>query len=118
MASGSALLGWQDVAAEQVKSWRQTFDASAEGIDLTAACPVCKARSLHRWFNVHRARASVSDGRAWQGSGSQWQWCSSCRSYEHASGLVPDWWSAPFEIPLESLRHDPEEIELMRLRAS
>jgi hypothetical protein len=117
MASDSVFPRWHDVPEEKVRVWREAFDASTEGTDLRASCPVCGEQTLHRWFYLHRVQLSVSDGRAWQGRGSQWQWCSSCRSYEHSSGLVPDWWIPTFEIPLEVLKHDPDAIELLRLQA-
>jgi hypothetical protein len=106
---------WQDVPIDLVRTWRGLFDASAEGLDLAADCPVCRSRSLHRWFNLAKAEALIHAGRAWQGSGSQWQWCSTCRSYEHSRSLIPDWWIAPFDIDLAVLAHNPAAIEHRRL---
>lgn len=92
MDSASSV-GWHDVSEGLPTAWRAIFAASTEGEDLSAECPVCGHATLHRWFHLHR-RSVIADGN-WLGRGSQWQWCSSCHSYEHSSGLVPTWWLAP-----------------------
>lgn len=106
---------WQDVPEVFRATWRTIFEASVEGEDLRGACPVCGRTTLHRWFDLHRASAALGD--EWQGRGSQWQWCSSCHSYEHSSGLVPSWWVAPRSIEGLQLRHDPGPLEVVRQRA-
>jgi hypothetical protein len=94
---------------------RTSHIESTEAVDLAAACAVCGASTLHRWFYLGRAEELVSFCRAWQGPGSQWQWQwqwqwgSTCHSYEHASGLVPDWWNPPCDMALDSLMHDEPE---------
>ncbi len=107
-------LGWHDVPTETSLQWRTIFDRSAEGINVTGECPICGASALHRYFNLHRSDPSTSDSSRWAGPGSQWQWCSNCRAYEHGSGLVPDWWEAPFTVPERELAHDPGSIEAAR----
>ncbi len=110
--------GWKDVPSVAVGRWRELFDLSREGLNLSAACPVCGATRLHRWFDLNRAEPSWEFGRTWIGRGSQWQWCSSCRSYEHTSGLVPDWWFSDLPVSPESLRHDPGPVEEVRSASS
>lgn len=116
MAADSHALIWRDVPGEHVRAWRSIFDVSMEGINLRTGCPVCSSGALHRWFYLHRENPTTSFGRKWQGDGSQWQWCSSCYSYEHSSGLVPAWWHPAFEVAPELLQHDPEAIEAERLK--
>lgn len=116
MASGSRASVWRDVPSGHAHTWRSIFDGSLEGVDLQASCPVCLTAALHRWFHLHRPSPTTSSRRDWQGKGSQWQWCSSCHSYEHSSGLVPDWWHPTFKVAPEDLHHDPEAIETQRLR--
>jgi hypothetical protein len=106
---------WSDVPADLRSSWFKLFDSSSEGLNVAGACPVCSAASLHRWFSIRRARPSQLFGRSWQGDGGQWQWCSTCHSYTHTSGLVPMWWQAPFEVPRSELRADPDLLEQYRL---
>jgi hypothetical protein len=118
MASGEIDAGrWRSVPDENLSEWRAVFDRSMEGLDVSEACPVCGSQSLHKWFNLHRIRATVEFGRSWVGSGSQWQWCTNCRSYEHSSGLVPDWWNSGLAVAEADLRADPEPIELARLKS-
>jgi hypothetical protein len=107
---------WRDVPNDKEAQWRGLFDVSMEGVDLSSACPVCGGRALHRWFNLHRSRPTVEFGRKWVGPGSQWQWCSNCRSYEHTRALVPDWWKSDLVVPEAELHHDPGPIESARLK--
>ncbi len=44
-------------------------------------CPECKKNTLHYFY------------LGWEEKrGGNWIWCSSCLSFMHTSGLVPDWW--------------------------
>ncbi len=108
---------WRDVPQDKVALWRAIFSASSEGTNVTATCPICGTASLHRYFHLHRAKPTVEGGRKWAGSGSQWQWCSSCLSYEHSSGLVPEWWTQEFDVPESDLMHDPGPIEAAMQRS-
>lgn len=106
--------GWQDVPEPFADAWRRIFDQSRAGLDLDEPCPVCGAAELHRWFHLDQKQPTEALGRRWRGSGSQWQWCSSCRSYEHSSGLVPDWWQSELVVDVGRLRHDPQPLEEAR----
>ena len=99
-----------------LSAWRQVFAASRDDVDVVETCPVCGRQTLHRWFYLERAMPTRDAVGSWQGRGSEWQWCSSCRSYEHYVGLVPDWWAEPFTIDLEELYEDPGPIEDARLQ--
>jgi hypothetical protein len=57
--SNGDLGSWHDVPSEQVRSWRGLFDASVEGLNLAVECPLCRSRSLHRWFDLSRAETAV-----------------------------------------------------------
>lgn len=107
---------WHDVPEGSLRRWRAIFDASKEGEDLSEPCPVCGQVALHRWFEASR-RIERPDGIERPERGSQWQWCSECRSYEHTSSLVPSWWIAPHLLDAAELRHDPDPIEVARLHA-
>jgi hypothetical protein len=107
---------WSDVPEFSLAAWRAIFDASTEGIDVPGNCPVCHSASLHRYFHNHKPGLIIERGRRWSGSGSEWQWCSSCLSYEHTSGLVPEWWVTDIRVPESDLRHDPGPIEEARKR--
>ncbi|MEV0568454.1 hypothetical protein [Dactylosporangium sp. NPDC050588] len=111
MAVGDSSRSWTTVPDPQMSAWGDVFDASEEGETLSAPCPVCGATTLHRWFDLHRVDPRTVAGRPWQGRGSQWQWCGSCRSYLHSSGLVPMWWRTDIEIDPSVLTHQPGPID-------
>jgi hypothetical protein len=83
---------WVGVTADKIDAWREIFNHSQNGIDLKDACPVCGQCTLHKYYHLARVEPRELRGRSFQGQGSYWEWCSSCRSYEHMSGYVPDWW--------------------------
>jgi hypothetical protein len=114
MAVADDHVGWRDVPDVIVPAWRGIFVQSTSGLDLDDPCPVCGAYDLHRWFYLENGEPGQSTQRNWQGPGSQWQWCSNCRSYEHSSGLVPDWWRTELVVDPHLLRHDPGPIEEAR----
>lgn len=116
MASANSPRGWHGPPVELMTTWGDVFDRSRTGLDLTEPCPVCGARNLHRWFDLHRRDEKRDHGIEWQGRGSQWQWCSSCLSYLHSSGLVPTWWISDLQVPESELCHDPGPIEVARTR--
>ena len=105
---------WRDIPDDAIGRWRSAFEASTAGLDVAGACPVCRARDLHRWFDLHRSERLNYQGRSWAGHGSEWQWCSNCGSYEHTTGLVPAWWHSDFVVAEDELQHDPEPIERAR----
>ncbi|MEV0129407.1 hypothetical protein AB0H83_13245 [Dactylosporangium sp. NPDC050688] len=111
MAADDGSRPWRSVPDAQMNDWGDVFDASQEGETLSSPCPVCGATTLHRWFDLHRADPRTVAGLPWQGRGSQWQWCSTCRSYLHTSGLVPLWWTTTIEVDPEVLTHSPGPIE-------
>lgn len=91
MRSGNAF--WQGVPEEKLPAWRKLFnDAVGGGVDLPNDCPVCGHRMLHRYYHLAKVEPRELRGKLFQGLGSYWEWCSSCRSYEHMHGFVPDWW--------------------------
>ena len=102
---------WQSVPASSRGDWRQAFAAPSGGVDVDAACPVCGAWQLHRYYQVGaRLPAPASHGQ-FIARGALWEWCSCCRSYEHATALVPVWWHsdiAPDERRLTAL---PDGLE-------
>ena len=116
MDSADSLLpcGWRDVPEGLTVVWRVIFDRSSEGLDLDSTCPVCGARTLHRWFHLATPKPVVTAGRRWLGRGGEWQWCSTCKSFEHSSGLVPDWWKDPLRVDATQLMSDPDVIEEAR----
>ncbi len=68
---------------------------------LPAICPVCGSKSghiyMHRYDEDHH--------------GGSWVWCSSCHSYSHGSGKVPEWWRNLSNISILQLQHSPEYLD-------
>lgn len=105
---------WCGVPSEKKAEWQRVFAASTEGLSVSAACPCCGQHGLHRYFG----RASpLREARAgYAGRGSSWEWCTSCRAYEHASCLVPSWWRPIQGIAEHELTAEPEQIEMQLKR--
>lgn len=99
---------WKGVPLELDREWRAAFGERSNGVRLATSCPICGERSLCRYWGSASTQGA-SPGFA--GRGALWEWCSSCCSYEHYSGLVPEWWQA---IPLSTEHRftaEPEEVE-------
>lgn len=105
---------WHDVPLQAVDAWRRIFEASREGLNLAAPCPVCSVRELHRWYNAGQPEEHIIRGRRFVARGGEWQWCSHCRSFQHFSGLVPDWWSCDLAVDTAKLTSYPDAIEEAR----
>jgi hypothetical protein len=74
MCKNDGMDGWSDVPHEFEQRWREIFDKSEEGLNLTACCPVCGAAALHRYFDKHSEMPANAFGKEYWGRGSQWQW--------------------------------------------
>jgi len=106
---------WRDVPNEKLRDWYRTYEEWHGGMDLDAPCPVCDATTLHVFYIAGRPCELVRDGRAFKAYGSGWQWCSTCRSFIHFSGLVPAEWPDPhLAYDREQLTALPEELERAR----
>lgn len=88
-------LEWKGVSEEHSTAWRCIFNLprSNEGMYLSSACPVCGSNALYRYYALGRFQPIEIDGVKYKGPGSYWEWCSGCRSFEHMSGFVPEWWN-------------------------
>lgn len=102
---------WLGVPPEREAEWRAVFQSSREGLGLTARCPVCGVAGLRRWYQVNRPEARVIDGVRYVARGGLWQWCGACRSFEHFSALVPEWWACDLEVDEGRLTALPTAIE-------
>ena len=102
---------WRNVTDDFLEQWRGIFDGSTEGVVLSSPCPVCKAAALRRWFDLHRPEPLTSHGVVTTGRGAEWQWCRNCGTFEHLSGRVPAWWSAPFAIDVRLATVRPTLID-------
>jgi len=109
-------MSWHDVPVEYSEAWRVVFRISQEGLDLTKPCPVCGAQELHRWYLPWYPEEKIVQGQHFVARGSQWQWCAHCCSFEHSSGLVPDWWSCTMSVDVSKLTAYPDELERVRLK--
>ena len=101
-------MDWHDVPNEHQTAWLAIFLASQEILNVSAPCPVCGAVALHRWYQVGHP---VTDMPGFVSRGGLWEWCSQCRSFQHFSALVPDWWSCDLEVDTHKLTPYPTAIE-------
>ncbi len=105
---------WNGVPLAADAAWREIFNAAApaEQAHLSAPCPICGNKTLRRFYSLMKVKPREIEGEIYVGPGSYWEWCSSCRAFEHFSGLVPAWWD--FDLPnLDHyyLKHDPGLID-------
>lgn len=116
----SANQQWQGVPTGTTDAWRALFNAAptSEGMNLTAACPVCGARTLHQYFSLEEEAPRELRGALYRGPGSYWEWCSTCHSFEHMHGYVPDWWSKPpLHVDHSRLTAVPDMLEAARAKS-
>lgn len=109
-----AELKWKGVPSEHWKNWQDVFQSSPpdEGMRLAAACPICGARSLFRYYALGKVSPCEIRGAKVKGTGSYWEWCSNCRSFEHMSVWVPEWWQvAPLKIDHAQLTALPDLLD-------
>jgi hypothetical protein len=94
---------WRDPALESDDAWTAAFASSQRGGTVDAACPICTAFTLRRYYY----------GRP-NGRGGLWEWCSTCFAYAHYQARVPHWWKGwPTldRLPRSLLTHAPEYLE-------
>jgi hypothetical protein len=105
---------WVGVPAAYWAKWTEIYQQSQECLNLSQPCPVCGAVALHRWYQIGKPVERVIEGMKFVAEGGLWEWCSSCHSFEHYSGLVPDWWSCDLEVNVQELTALPTAIEAAR----
>jgi len=108
-------LSWHSVPPQYGQAWNKAFGSSREGLNLEVPCPVCGAQALHHWYWVGRQEEKTINGHRYVARGSEWQWCSHCHSFQHFSGLVPDWWACDLDVDTTKLTPYPDAIEEARL---
>jgi hypothetical protein len=106
---------WKDVPDDLFSDWQTAFLSSRE-IHLSVPCPVCNETLLFQFYQLYQSFDEWDNKRGlnqkgYIGRGGYWQWCQSCRSFAHYSGLIPDWWKCDLEIDPEQLTPYPDAIE-------
>jgi hypothetical protein len=107
-------LEWKGVPLEHWSAWRELFNLRHQGnaMHLACACPICDAETLFRYYALGRVQPGEIDGNKYRGPGSYWEWCSSCRSFEHMSAFVPEWWKVePLNIDHSKLTALPDLLD-------
>lgn len=102
---------WKSVPGELLPRWYAVFGASRNGADVAGACPVCEEPQLHRYYQVGRPVDRESGGERFVATGASWEWCSNCRTFVHASALVPDWWPADLVVDARQLTALPDALD-------
>lgn len=102
---------WKGIPADLAEAWRKIYQNDQEGYTLSAPCPICSARTLRRYYQVGRPISLIIDQQHFVARGGCWEWCSTCKTYEHSSGLVPEWWSCDLVIDGSKLTAEPTGIE-------
>ncbi|EPF4820954.1 hypothetical protein [Escherichia albertii] len=86
---------WSGIPTEYTDRWREIYNnvTPGEEMHLSTACPVCGDTELYRYYSLVKTQPCLLGGIMYKGPGSYWEWCGSCRSYEHMSGYVPISWA-------------------------
>ncbi len=108
---------WQDVPMEHYRAWMQVFNPHPHQHLLTEACPICGSQTLVQYYHLAGLNKRADCPPDILGSGSLWQWCFTCRHYQHYSALISRQWVQPFAIPNEAITVDPDGIERVRVAA-
>lgn len=103
---------WKCVPMEYVEKWKYIFSDSKEGPNLSACCPICHKKGLHRYYQKSNIEKPLIASEEYVAKGAEWQWCSFCRTYEHAEVLVPEWWVPDVEVDGNKLTAIPEILEI------
>ena len=99
-------MDWRDPPAEIEADWQRAAGAAFEGVR-PGRCPTEDGGVLRFFFNRAEGTTTADEPRS---RGGFWIWCPVCRSYEHGSCRVPEWWR-DVETPLDELMHDPGWLE-------
>jgi hypothetical protein len=102
---------WFGVPDDYQTAWQQIYQESRESLNLPVPCPICNVMALHRWYQIGHPVDRIIDGRRFIATGAVWEWCSSCQSFDHYSGLVPDYWSCNLVVDEKKLTALPTAIQ-------
>jgi hypothetical protein len=103
---------WTSIPDEYIQTWQDIFQASRTGLDQDAPCPVCGARTLHKFLHYTTEEHRVIDGIEFKAKAAGWEWCSSCHTFEHYQAFVPIWWTPePLDFDPKKLTALPDELE-------
>ena len=105
---------WKQITPEISEVWQKAFDFSKKGMDVDNPCPVCGKFDLHRWYLTGEPLSKIIEGNRFIAQGELWEWCSSCGTFQHYSGMVPDWWTCDLDVDLKELVFTPDAIEEAR----
>lgn len=100
---------WRGVPVSFVAAWQDAFQTASAGHSVDAACPVCGKPGLHRYYSEGPLLQSSMPG--FVSRGGLWEWCSFCRTFEHSSVLVPDWWKSDLDVDESRLTVEPEALQ-------
>jgi hypothetical protein len=102
---------WTSIPEAALDRWRHAFSTPSAGVDVEALCPICGERQLHRYYQVGARLPAAASGSSFVARGALWEWCSNCRTYEHASALVPTWWQGDLSVDVGALTALPDALE-------
>lgn len=110
---------WTEVTGEWETPWLQLFNSHMLCPDLPDPCVVCSARTLHQWYYMEFESPAMIWGIRMKGRGLQWQWCSTCYTFDRSNdGFVPEDWVPPYAVDPTLFKYHPGPIESARLAHS
>lgn len=86
---------WHEVTEANRKQWQNAFAVEPiSTMKLAVPCPICGGQLLRYYHLAHVQHYQTPTGQ-YCGRGSLWEWCTDCRSFVHATALVPIGWRDP-----------------------
>lgn len=102
---------WHEVTEANRCRWQDAFGGEpASTVELKVPCPICGGQ-LMRYYQLAHVQHYLTSAGEYCGRGSLWEWCSDCRSFVHATALVPISWKDPQLAIVGPIRIDPGPID-------
>lgn len=107
---------WRGVPLEHLAEWQRIFRMEIAALKLSSPCPICGQVELYRYYDrdpeyiVYEEYREIN-GIMYRGRSGLWEWCHSCRHYEHMSAMAPEMWRHTLPVDKSELRHHPDAID-------
>lgn len=105
---------WKGVPLEHLSEWQRIFRMELAALKLSSPCPICGQVELYRYYDRDSNEYDEYTeyrGILYRGRSGIWEWCHSCRHYEHMSTEVPAVWRHTLPVDKSKLRHPPDAID-------
>lgn len=96
---------WKDIPNEDLQRWYDIWEKLYYYPVGEFVCPTCGNSKLRYYFWRHRDEDELD------AKGGGWLWCPACRTFDHASVVVPAWWKDVVEPAFEEVGPEPDVLD-------